>query len=315
MRWWIRPLVRAIAAICLPLLVPAVITGILWALPGNPVDIICPPELCTGGAELAAKWNLDRGPVHFYTSWVGDALLRFDLGRSWRAYQGMQVKDLMGEAVPWSGALILAAMLPILLGSLLTAMRVVPRWADSALQGLGLVPAVILALLFAAVVEISFGPFDDSLMVLAIRLALGATVLGVADNALGGAVVGTRSVFEAEEKQRYTRIAILRGESILGNTLPNVLPALVGQFRARVLHVVSGAVVVEVVMGIPGLGSLLWEGTLLQDFGVVLAATWAFAVLSAFLLFLQAVFEVLIAIYIRRSPVPAAAAAGAAGGA
>ena len=46
----------------------------------------------------------------------------------------------------------------------------------------------------------------------------------------------------------------------------------------------SGAGIVEVVLGIPGLGELLWEGTLLQDFGVVLAAAWAFALLSGALL-------------------------------
>ena len=88
------------------------------------------------------------------------------------------------------------------------------------------------------------------------------------------------------------QIALLRGETPLSNALPNVLPALIGQFRARMLHVLSGTVIVEVVLGIPGLGELLWDGTLLQDFGVVLAAAWAFSLLSGVLLLAQAGAEV-----------------------
>jgi ABC-type dipeptide/oligopeptide/nickel transport system permease component len=89
---------------------------------------------------------------------------------------------------------------------------------------------------------------------------------------------------------------------VLSNALPNVLPALIGQFRGRVLQILSGAVVVEVVLGIPGVGELLWDGTLLQDFFVVLAAAWAFSLFSGLLLMLQGVGEVLIELYVRRAP-------------
>jgi peptide/nickel transport system permease protein len=130
----------------------------------------------------------------------------------------------------------------------------------------------------------------------------GALVLGVADGALAGAILGTRSTLEEELKQRYVQIAVLRGESVLSNTLPNVLPSLVGQFRARVLHIMSGAVIVEVVLGIPGLGELLWDGTLQQDFGVVLTAAFAVGLLSAALLLAQALVEIAVAIHVRRTP-------------
>ena len=78
---------------------------------------------------------------------------------------------------------------------------------------------------------------------------------------------------------------------------------MVGQLRARALHLLSGAVVVEVVLRIDGLGDLLWRGTLLQDFGVVLAAATGFAVVSAALLLVQAGLEVLVAVQTRRTPV------------
>jgi ABC-type dipeptide/oligopeptide/nickel transport system permease component len=80
------------------------------------------------------------------------------------------------------------------------------------------------------------------------------------------------------------------------------MPALAGQMRARVLHLLSGAVVVEVVLVLPGVGDLLWSGTLLQDFGVVLAAATSFAAISGGLLCLQALVEIAVALHVRRAP-------------
>ncbi|MEQ1572039.1 MAG: ABC transporter permease subunit, partial [Myxococcota bacterium] len=113
---------------------------------------------------------------------------------------------------------------------------------------------------------------------------------------------GTRTTFEDEYRQRYIGVAVLRGESPLANALPNVLPALAGQVRARALQILSGTVVVEVVLGISGLGELLFDGTLRQDFGVVLAAAWAFSLASAALLLAQAATELGVALWVRRAP-------------
>jgi len=134
------------------------------------------------------------------------------------------------------------------------------------------------------------------------RMAVGALVLGLADGAFTGAVLGTRSTFTTENQARYVGIAVLRGERPIHNTLPNVSPALIGQMRARIIHLLSGAVVVEVVLRIDGIGDLLWGGTLRQDFGVVLAAATLFAVVSSVLLVVQAVLETAVALHVRRAP-------------
>jgi peptide/nickel transport system permease protein len=301
MTWWIRPLVRVIAALLLPLVVPAAITGVMWTLPGDPVNILCPPGLCTGQAELAERWHMDGGPAGFYANWLGNAVSG-DFGRSIRVMQGQPVSELLWESLPVTTALVLLALLPVVGASAAVSIGWLPRRLDSFWQGLGLVPSVILALVFAAIVEINYGAGSHDGWPGLLRIALGALVLGVADGTLAGAVVGTRSVFDEEVKQRYVQIAVLRGESPFANALPNVLPALIGQFRGRVLHLLSGAVVVEVVLGISGLGELLWDGTLLQDFFVVLAAAWAFSLLSGVLLLGQGVSEVALALHTRRSP-------------
>ena len=300
--WWLRPAVRLMAALVLPLAVPAVLTMLIWALPGDPAEIICPPERCGASAELAARWNLDKGPWHYFTSWVSDAASG-EFGRSWRVQQGVPVAELLLESAPVTAVLLVAGLIPILAGAVGAATGWLPRRADGALQGVGLVPAVILALLCAAVVELRFGAhaYTDP-DALRLRLGLGAVVLGLADGAMASAAAGVRALFDQELRQRYVQVAILRGESVMANMLPNVAPALVGQLRARVLHVLSGLVVVEVVLRIDGIGDLLWRGTLMQDFGLVLATATLFASASACLLLVQALAEIGTAMVVRRAP-------------
>ena len=299
--WWIRPGVRLLAAVVLPLLVPAIITALIWALPGDPAEIICPPATCGGTAELAARWNLDAGPWHFFTHWVASAL-HGDFGNSWRVEQGLPVAELLAESVPVTVKLILLSLVPILLGVVGAATGVIPARADGFFATVGLVPALVFALLGSAMIVVKFGAgaFGDEANLW--RLVIGAAVLGFSDGAFASAVSGVRSVFSAERNQRYVSIAILRGEAPLENMLPNVAPALAGQLRARVLHLLSGAVVVEVVLGLTGVGELLWSGTLMQDFGVVLAAATTFATFSAVLLMIQAAVEIAVAMHVRRAP-------------
>lgn len=300
--WWIQPLARAIVAVALPLSVPALITVLIWALPGNPAEIICPPSICTGGEELAARWHLDEGPIGFYTHWVSSALT-FDFGPSWRVLTGKPVLELMTQTIPNTLLLILLALIPITVGSVVGAFQKPAKVWDPLLVFLGVLPVVALALLAAAVVEINFaGAGDDGLGYWS-RMIAAALTLGIADGALSGSILGNRAIFEQENQQRYVGISVLRGESNFSNTLPNLAGSLVGQYRTRVVQLLSGAVIVEVIVKVDGFGALLWRGTLMQDFGVVLAAATVFASISAALLMLQAIVEVAQSLHQRRAPV------------
>ncbi len=305
-RWWLRPAVRLLAAVVLPLAVPAIITLLIWALPGDPASIICPPESCGGTEALAERWHLDGGPWAFFSSWLGGAI-QGDFGNSWRVMQGGPVSELLLEAAPTTVALISAALLPVIFGVVGAAAGWIPRKLDGPLNVIGLVPALVFALVVAAVIQLKWGAGSSDPEQLA-RLLGGALVLGLSDGAFSGAVAGMRGIFDAENRQRYVAIAILRGERPLWNTLPNVAPAMVGQLRARTLHLLSGAVVVEVVLRINGLGDLLWGGALRQDFAVVLPVATGFALLSALLLLIQALVEILVAVHVRRSPALGSAA-------
>ena len=298
-RWWIRPLVRLLAALLLPLLVPAVITWFIWLLPGDPASLICPPHLCGGTEALAERWNLDGGPWQFFTGWVAQAM-RLEFGSSWQVVQGVPVYDLLIEAIPTTGMLIVLSTLMIMAGAVATARGWIPEQVDSALRVIGLVPALLLALAGAAVIDLTYG--FGSLSGSTARLFVGSLVLGFADGAFTGAVLGTRSTFKTESQARYVGIAVLRGERRIHNTLPNVAPALIGQMRARIVHLLSGAVVVEVVMRIDGIGGFLWGATIRQDFGLLLATATVFALLSSMLLVIQAALETLVALHVMRAP-------------
>lgn len=339
LRWWVRPLVRMLAAVALPFVVPAVITGILWALPDDPVAILCPPSTCDEEAAklLTDRWHLGS-PTDFLLTWFANAS-HMDFGPSYRVLQGGKVWEdmLAGGAITSSLALILIASVLVTLISAVTALGLVPRRLDPVAQAIGVVPIVIVSLVAAAIVEVRYGPFATEAYTLpefwqflksvvgladppahdgwpgTLRILLGALVLAVADGTLGGAVAGTRGVFDEEMKQRYIQMSLLRGEGSLANALPNVTPALIGQMRGRILQILSGAVIVEIVLGIPGLGELLWRGTLLQDFFVVMGAAWVFALVSSILLMMQACAEVLVELQVRRSPAVATAFAGAKG--
>ncbi|TNE92294.1 MAG: ABC transporter permease subunit [Deltaproteobacteria bacterium] len=273
-------------------------------MPGSPAEIICPPERCgaEATAELERHFHLDAGPLGFYTHWLGNAV-QFDFGTSWRVMAGVRISEMLAGALPATTKLILIAMTLVLGASALATAQIIPKRLDPVWQAIGLLPTVILALLCAAYVTITYGAVSYDGWPGTLRLLMGGLVLGVADGTLGQAIQGTRSIFEEEVKQRYVGIAVLRGESVLSNTLPNVMPALAGQLRGRVLAMLSGSVVVEVVLGVEGLGQLVWDGTLKQDFGLVLAAAWAYALLSSALLAMQALVEIGTAWYVRRSPV------------
>ena len=301
-RWWMRPVVRVILAMGLPFLVPLLIAVLVWAMPGDPASIVCSPEACGEGYEaLAARWNLDQGPLHFYTNWMGGAL-HGDLGVSWSYMTGVEVNELVGESVWATVKLIALAGFVLLFGAIRAASRTMSKWTKTVFRGVGVVPAFILALVGSALITIAFGAESHGTLASSIRLLFGAVALALADASLSGTVEGVEDMVESERRQRYVQIGVLRGENELLNVMPNILPALAGQFRARLLNLLSSAVIIEVILEIDGIGDMLWTGTVEQDFGLVLGCSFAFVVIASFFMLCQAMLEIGTALKVRSSP-------------
>ena len=184
----------------------------------NPAEIFVHRVFVLVAKNLQHAGILDKGPLGFYTNWIGSAL-QFDFGDSWRVLTGKPVLELMTQTIPNTLLLILLALIPITVGSVLGAFqRPSKRW-DPALLFLSVLPVVVLALLAAAVVELNFAGTEDEGLGYWIRLVAAAFTLGIADGALSGSILGNRSMFEQENQQRYVGISILRGESNFSNTL------------------------------------------------------------------------------------------------
>lgn len=296
-----RAALRLGVAVALPVIVPGAIVGALWALPGDPAELVCPPGTCTGTEALAARWNLDAGPWGLWTRWMA-AALGGDLGQSWRVLPGVPVGELVGEAVPVSLGLWTAAGLLVVLGGALGAWPGLPRAARAAMGTVGALPALLLALAAAAVVDVRFGIDSHGESGTAWRLALAVPVLGLAEGALSGAVDGVRETFGRERHERYVAVARLRGEGELENVLPNLAPALAGQVRARLVGVLSASVMVEAALQLDGVGDLMWRSVLAQDFPVMLAGATVFAAAAGALLVAQAGVELLTAWRVRWTP-------------
>ena len=181
----------------------------------------------------------------------------------------MPVLELMMEKIPNTLLLIALSLIPVTFGSVWGHFKQI-SW-DPLLVFIGVLPVVALALLAAAIVEINFAGAGEEGLGYWSRMMAAALTLGIADGALSGSILGNRALFEQENQQRYVGISILRGKQLC-QYLPNLAGALVGQYRTRVVQLLSGAVIVEVIVKVDGFGALLWRGTLMQDFGVVLAA-------------------------------------------
>jgi len=301
-RWWYRPLVRVLVALALPLGVPALIAWMIWAMPGDPASVICAPEVCTNSyGELSARWHLDAGPMNYYSHWISSAA-QGDLGKSWTYMPSEQVLTLLADSIFNTLKLVGLASMILLLGAVRSASGNLSTLTKRAFAVLGAVPALVLALAGAAFIAVSFGADSAGSEANTIRLLVASFVLAMADASLSGTVEAVEQVVTAEKRQRYVEMGVLRGETVLSNMLPNIMPSLAGQFRARILNLVSSAVVIEVILSVEGVGDLLWNATLDQDFGLVLGATFLFVLFSSSLLILQAMVEVVTALVVRKSP-------------
>jgi ABC-type dipeptide/oligopeptide/nickel transport system permease component len=175
------------------------------------------------------------------------------------------------------------------------------KWDPLLIAG-GIVPVVVFALISAAVVEINYAGSDLEQEANWVRILMGAFTLGFADAAFSGSLIGVRETFSREKNQRYVGVSILRGETVLSNTLLNVSNVIIGQYRACILHILSGLVIVEVIVGVNGVGFFFWKGIFKQDFGLVFVTATIFAGISALLLVVQAFFECVVAMHVRRVP-------------
>lgn len=291
-----RYLVLAVGLVLLNFFLPRL-------LPGDPLSFTsgggtdaAVPLSAAAREQLGAYYRLDEPRRHQLAAYLTD-LAHGDLGRS-IARPG-PVTDLIRDRLPWTLGLLLTALL--ISGVAGTAAGVAAGWrpgrrADrfvvSVAGALAAIPEFLLAigLLLVFAVELGWFPIYGGQTVFAghegglsgtIRraldtvrhLALPATALAVAG--ASGFLLLARDAMVGLRHEGWLVTARAKGmterQVAFRHALPNLAPPLLAYLGLRLGGILSGALVVEQVFGVPGLGSLGFQAIRARDYPVLQA--------------------------------------------
>lgn len=298
-------LLKRLASVLITLLLASVVVfAVLEVLPGNAAQVMLGPDAAPDAVQaLERQLGLDQPAPVRYGRWLA-GLLQGDWGTS-HAY-GSPVAPLIAQRLALTLplallAMLLAAALALLAGVYAAAHH--GRAADMAVMGLsqlGLaVPsfwlAMLLIMLFAVRLRwFAAGGFDGwghspAQWLQALKsLLLPALALGLVQAALLTRITRT-AVLEVLQED-FVRTARARGLSpravLLRHVLRHALIPVLTLMGLQFANLMAGAIVVENVFYLPGLGRLLFQSIANRDLivvrnGVLLLATIVIVVNAA----------------------------------
>ncbi len=233
--------------------------------------------------ELRAKLGLNRPVYVQYFSWLG-AIAQGKLGES--LWTRQPVLHELGRRLPVTATLgVMAIGVAILLGipiGVIAAIRqdgVLDFFARSAaILGLsipGFVKAILVILLPAIwwgwTPLVRFVEFAKDPMAYLLQFVLPAVILGIASAA---AIMRlTRGMLLEVLRQDYVRTAWAKGLRervvVLKHSLKNALIPVVTVLGLQVAGIAGGAVIIEWIFGIPGMGQFLVDAIVQRDYPVI----------------------------------------------
>jgi peptide/nickel transport system permease protein len=294
---------RALAA--LPTLAAILIVTffVLRAIPGDPTDALA--EAAGGAADRAAlealrrEFGLDRPAGALALEWIGRCA-RFDFGSSFAdgAPVGRKVAGALLHTFALNGVgLLLIVSASLACGVWLAAKEgtVAGAWSGRLVSLAAAVPGAWGAMLLQKWLAADLGLFplqgagppgtgsegvwappDPAYLILP-ALALSYRAAALYSRLVRASLLRT---FDAG----YLRAARARGVSSgrlwLAHALRNAWLPLIATTAGLAPILVSGSVIVETLFAWPGAGRLMIDALLARDYGVVLALTWAGALIT-----------------------------------
>jgi peptide/nickel transport system permease protein len=260
-----------------------VVFGVLEILPGNAAETILGTSATPDSvAALSHKLGLDKPFAVRYVAWIYGALTG-DLGLSYT--YNSPIAPLIGERLQVTMPLAMLSM------ALATAIALVAgvyaadrrgRGGDAAVMAatqVGLaIPSfwlgIVLVLIFAVKMRIApsggFPGWSDPLKAIG-ALLLPAIALGVVQGAILTRV--TRSALVEALNEDFLRTARAKGvprrAALWRHALPNALPSILTMMGLQFANLIAGAVVIENVFVLPGLGRLIAQSISNRDVLVV----------------------------------------------
>jgi peptide/nickel transport system permease protein len=260
---------RIVAGIVLVLVISS-LTFALMSLTGTNVarNIVGQTASADQVAAKTAELGLNDPILSRYFEWLGNAL-HGDFGTSW--FSGQPVVDSLSAKLPVTLSIILAGLLVSTILSVIigVAAAVKGGWLDRLVQFLAVIgfalPAFLIALVLSAIFAVKlqifpavgYVPFAESpsdwlmsITLPAIALAIGA--MAATAQQIRGSMIDVLSLdYVRTLRSRGLPERSLKFRHALRNAAPPALTVLSLQF----IGLVGGAVVVEKVFGLSGLGS------------------------------------------------------------
>jgi peptide/nickel transport system permease protein len=259
--------------------------------PGNPVRERLRNAQLTGGVlqsgieEMVRSYNqqfgLDRPLYEQYVLYLWH-VVRLDFGYSIAQYPAKVLPLILG-ALPWTiGLLLVATIVSFIVGSLVGALVAWPssprvlQYLVIPLMGLSSIPyylfGLVLVYLLGVVIPVfplsggySVGTIPDFSLSFIGDVAGHALLpaMSIVLVAVGGWALGMRGMMVTTGGEDYMSFAEAKGlpdrRVFLHYAVRNAILPQVTSFALSLGYVVSGSVVVEVVFGFPGIGSLLLQ--------------------------------------------------------
>lgn len=279
---------RTIGALIVMWAVATLVFFMLRIVPGDPIGAML---FDAGDAQavedLRRRMGLDQPVWMQYLIWFWN-LFQGDLGASIYGSR-VPVTQLLAEALPRTLSLALLSFVLALViavpAGLIAATRRNTGWDHSvtfvAFLGLSMPDfwlGILLIIVFAANLQwlpaIGYVPLSDGFWPWLEHLILPSIAVGTAFSAIIARMI--RSAMLEVLKTDYMRVARAKGLKdsvlILRHALPNALIPVVTVVGIAFALLMAGAVVVENVFAIKGLGRLLIQGILNRDYPVVQGA-------------------------------------------
>lgn len=241
--------------------------------------------------EFERKFGLDKPLWQQYLTYIDD-MAHFDFNYSIANYP-RKVLDMIGESLPWTIALLLVTtILGFIIGNLLGALLAWPgapnflKYVMPPVLMMSAIPYFLLGLILVYVFGFFLGWFPmwggyktgtiPTLTIGFIWDVLWHSMLPAFSIILvstGGWALGMRSLMIMTQGEDYVVFADamgLRSRTIFGQyAIRNALLPQVTALALALGQIVSGAVLVEVIFGYPGIGTMLYQAIRGSDYYLV----------------------------------------------
>jgi len=237
------------------------------------------------------KFGLDKPLWEQYLLYWRD-LLNFDLGMSLSFYPQTAL-EMIARSAPWTiGLLIVSTLIAFGLGTLLGALMAWPRTSRIALglsplfMTLSAIPYYLLGMLFIYLVAMRWrllpvgGAYTSGVNLsmsweMALDIGRHAILPGasIVLSGIGSWGLGMRAMMTTTLGEDYLHMAEAKGLKprtiFMDYAVRNALLPQVTSLAISLAHVMSGAVLVEVIFGYPGVGNLLFKAIAGNDYFVI----------------------------------------------